>query len=208
METQTFENPGVELDKKAKAYAREHRVSYAEALREVGAEDPALLRAYALNESPLDREARKGAAEFSRRVRAYSEEWNLSRAEAAARVVLHDPAMRPYAAGGNNTALQEVGVLIAGLPKFKDGSVDFEAAARVLNSDPDYQALARKAAGEWLDRETRALIDKRGLHGAVADNYGAMLREAMSENPEVAALYNGGRVTAEALRTIYLQLTN
>src|SRR3989338_5937756 len=82
MQTETFGNAGVELDSKVKVYAAQHRCSYKEAFDTVKGLEPALYQAYAFDETPLDREVRKGSQEFSRRVVAYQDEWNLSRDEA------------------------------------------------------------------------------------------------------------------------------
>src|SRR3990167_8606310 len=154
MQTENFENPGQELDAKARRYATEHRVEYREAFNAVKELEPALYRAYVFDETPLEQAVRKGAEEFGRRVKAYSEEWNLSRDEAKRRVAAHDPNMKTYEldpygpvqvrgetaglptsdwtvtqmpAGENRvTALMQVGVLLAGLPRNPDMSISFD----------------------------------------------------------------------------------
>jgi hypothetical protein len=107
MQTQTFENAGEELDHRAHAYADKRGCSYAEALGAVAREDPGLYRRYmnVTGESGPDPEDMKGAGEFRRRIKAYSEHFHISRDEAERRVRAHDPNMRKYFRQGGSIAM-------------------------------------------------------------------------------------------------------
>src|SRR3990172_5664715 len=98
-----YENPGQELDRKAHAYADKRGCSYAEAMAHVAREEPELARRYAFGESNQEHEIKKGAGEFSRRVVAYQEEWNLTKDQAERRVREHDPKMKIYSNQGGLT---------------------------------------------------------------------------------------------------------
>jgi len=236
MQTLTYENPGQELDAKARRFSAEKRCTYAEAFAVVKAEAPELFFRYVSGESDLDREVRKGGEEFSRRVVAYQEEWNLSRDEARRRVASHDPAMKcyeqdPYASipargetaplpssdwqvsempvGENRvTALMQIGVLLGGIPRNPNMSISFDAAARVLQAG--YLDLLVKAASEKMDYYARSEISILGLPGFSSENYKIGFDSARRKYPALTQIYSGGRISLQGLKELlpHLQLVD
>lgn len=234
MQTQTYQNAGEELDSKVRHYSAEHHCSYEEGLKAMRELEPELYRAYAFDETPLDREVRQGAAEFGRRVTAYSEHFNISRGEAVKRVGNHDPQMKTYAedpfgptrvrgvtepspradvvvspmAPGEvrPTALMQISVLLGGIPRNADMTISFDAAARVLQAG--YLDLLIKAAGEKLDGLARAEIDISGMTGFKSENYPQAFDAARRKYPALTEIYSGGRITMQGLKDLlpHLQL--
>jgi hypothetical protein len=236
MQTETFDNAGQELDHKVKLHAAQHNLSYEAALQQVKTLEPDLYRAYVFDVTPLDRKVRDGAEEFSRRVVAYQDEWNLSRDEAKRRVAAHDPAMKCYeqdpygpvrvvgiqeplqttdwtvtqmAPGEIHvTALMQISVLLGGLPRNADMSISFDAAARVLQAG--YLDLLIRAAGEKMDYYARAEISILGLPGFSSENYRIGFDSARRKYPALTQIYSGGRISMQGLKELlpHLQLTN
>lgn len=234
MQTETFDNAGQELDHKVKLHAAQHNLSYEAALQQVKTLEPDLYRAYVFDVTPLDRKVRDGAEEFSRRVVAYQDEWNLSRDEAKRRVGNHDPAMKcyeqdpygPTAIRGQTepnpstdwtvtqmapgeihvTALMQIGVLLGGLPRNPDFSISFDQAARVLQAG--FLDLLVKAASEKMDYYARSEISILGLPGFSSENYKIGFDSARRKYPALTQIYSGGPITMQGLKDLlpHLQL--
>jgi len=63
--------------------------------------------------------------------------------------------------------------------------------------------LAREAAGDELLRWAKAWISNQGLPDFESWHLSTAFKAAQSMHPAVRDLYNGGVVTAEALRDIF-----
>lgn len=223
-----YENAGQALDAKVRRYSAEHHCDYAEGLHAMKELEPELYRAYAFDETPLDRKVRNGAEEFSRRVEAYESEFKISRTEAVKRVGNHDPQMKTYAEDPfgptriigetepgprgeaswipmpegeiRATALMRIAVLLGGIPRNADMSISFDQAARVLQAG--YLDLLIKAAGEKFDFLARAEISILGLPGFSSDNYQIGFDSARRKYPALTEIYSGGRITLRGLKDL------
>jgi len=95
---------------------------------------------------------------------------------------------------------QLLGSLVGGLPKQSDGSIDSAAAVKVINGSAEYLDIARAAAGEHLDALAQRLAGSSHLGERIS--FLDALRAVQRDNVDVAQLYNGGKVTESALKSI------
>jgi hypothetical protein len=109
--------------------------------------------------------------------------------------------------GGDGRSLTNLANVVLGLPRLADGQVDLALAVEVISAN--FPGLAMRAAGDFLNAAAmRMMRDQNAGSADVAatDPYrsllGKMLARARGQYPEVAAVYDGGAVTEDALRTM------
>lgn len=105
MNTQTQTSAAEEVDWLARKYEDAQGLCYSDALRKVAHDKPDLWARYSRGESEPDPKEKEGAEEFSRRITAYSEHFEISRDEAEKRVREHDPAMKKYQIRGGTIVM-------------------------------------------------------------------------------------------------------
>jgi hypothetical protein len=140
-------------------------------------------------------------------VRKYVNERGGSYSEAL-RHIVHEQATtrtRQYAANPEQgRSIQVLGATIASLPKQSDGSPDMNLVLETLNASETFRNLATSAAGEFLDNQAQQLLHSAKSHEGITLQ--DCMRVAQRDNVSVAALYNGGKVTEPAVKTIWWTL--
>jgi hypothetical protein len=110
---------------------------------------------------------------------------------------------------GTGMNINRLSNIVVGLPRLPDHSIDAAVCTQVINAN--FGDIGRGAAGDFLyaaAMKIRQEIERKGPGpwAATTDPHGSMmavlLKEAGAKYPEVAAVYNGGRMTQEALRSI------
>jgi len=139
------------------------------------------------------------------RAKRYSREHNCDYATALHAVVRGEQVrQRAYAqenGQGQVGDIQLLGATIASLPKLDDGSPNVNLVLETLNASETFRSLATSAAGEFLDHQAQQLFSSAKAHEGITLQ--ECMRVAQRDNPSVASLYNGGKVTEPALKTIW-----
>ncbi|MBI4524807.1 MAG: hypothetical protein HY695_13470 [Deltaproteobacteria bacterium] len=103
-----------------------------------------------------------------------------------------------YDAAGEMSSIVK---LIEGAAGASGEKVDkLQTVIEVLNMHPD---LARKIASDALAHFARIEFNKEQLPGLISQHWPEMTRRAIKNHPAVAAMWNTGRVSEEALREIF-----
>ena len=174
----------------------------------------------------------EGFDEFGKRNRAYMGQFRIGASEASARVRKHDRNMaalyeldpmrasntvgvEPEPAVADITlpqpviperfpgAVQQIGVMLFGLPRDAEGFITLDQAASALAPYPE---LLQQATGEKMDYYARMGISVLGLTGVTSENFPAGVGWATKRFPSLAALYSTGRLTSQSLRELLPQL--
>jgi len=151
----------------------------------------------------LDGEIDVGGVKTDARARKYASDNRVSYEEGLRAIVrAQSQQQRQYAAEnpGLGMAIQRLGATVAGLPKQSDGSVDIDLALEVINNSEALRELAKEAAGQHLDHLAQHLLGKAHPHEGIT--YADTLRVVSRDNPAVASMYNGGKATADGLKSI------
>jgi hypothetical protein len=110
---------------------------------------------------------------------------------------------------GTGQNINQLANLVTGLPRLPDHSVDAVLAVEVINSN--FRDIARDAAGDFLAAAALKIREEWEKTGAgpwagTTDPRGSMMAELLkaagAKYPEVQAVYDGGRMTKAALRSI------
>jgi hypothetical protein len=126
---------------------------------------------------------------------------------AAEKVLRRDPKVMAYAyadATDQSALAQRVGELMVGAKRASTAAKIplHTAVVRILENEAD---ASRKIAGDWLDREAMIQINNLNLGSSVDRAYPVALRIVTRTHPEVSAMWQSGRVSELAIRTIFRQ---
>lgn len=111
---------------------------------------------------------------------------------------------------GTGQNINRLSNIVTGLPRLPDHSIDAALAVQVINSN--FSTIRQGAAGDFLFAvmpQMRQELERQGPNPAIAGSNNPqaaleveLLKAAAAKYPEVNAVYNGGRMTEEALRTM------
>ena len=176
---------GVETDQRAKQYAAEHRVNYAEALRTVVKESNKALQ-QKLNHGMAKYQQEHGSAPTNG-FRTYEDSaGNILQIEL----------------DHSGQGITRLGNIVSGLPRNEDHSVNIELALKIIRAE--FSDIGREASGGYLHHQAMRILG-RSRPDQGMDLMSAM-RQAQMDFPQVAGVYNGGQMSEAALRQILFPL--
>ena len=173
---------GIETDRRAKAYAADHRVNYAEALRTIIKESNKALQ-QKLNHGIAKYQQEHGNAPTSG-FRTYEDSaGNILQIEL----------------DHSGQGITRLGNIVSGLPRNDDHSINIQLALKIIRAE--FSDIAREACGGYLNHVAQKILGtSQPIQGM--DPISAM-REAQRQFPEVSAVYSGNsQMTEAALRQV------
>ena len=108
---------------------------------------------------------------------------------------------------GTGRNINRLSDTVLGLPRLADHSVNGPLAVRIINTN--FRDIAQGAAGDFLSASALTLVSDRNASPANVATHNRQdglfrdcLEIARREHPEIASIYDGGRMTEAGLRQL------